>query len=336
MPKRIRITLDDVAQWSNLLESAYFASKGKHSRRPVQAFFQQFDKNLSRLGEEIRSGSFEPGPYQRFDIHDPKPRSIHAPAFRDRIVHHAVMRLAGPWIDRLLIDDSFACRIGKGAIAAVQRAQHFSRRNLWYSKVDIRQYFASIDHQLLLARLMRRFSDPGYLEMLRKIVSSFGTDEGRGLPIGALTSQHFANLYLTDADRWLVSQPQVRGLVRYMDDTICWFESKQAAKTTVEELRDFLNHQLRLTLSQKLQINRATHGVTFCGYRIFPGTIKLSRRRQRLYLTARRKWELKYLCGAINELELQARFASAYAISSHAAATSWRRDRLRRGLVDEV
>ena len=336
MPKRVRISLDQIADWRNLQEAAYLAGNGKRSRPAVERFFRQLDRNLSSLGKGILEGTISPGAYREFEIYDPKRRIIHAPSFRDRVFHHAIMLQAGKWIDRSLIDDSFACRKGKGSIAAVHRAQHFSRRFPWYVKVDVHQYFPSVAHSILMSRLARRFKGRGFLSLLGRVVGSFASGPGHGLPIGALTSQYFANLYLDKADRWLLALPSVRGLVRYMDDTVCWLETKKEATTIIRELNSFLRSNLKLTISSKTQINRVDHGLSFCGHRIFPGTIKLTRRRQRLYVRACRRWEATFVRGQISTNELQGGYAGAFAIAKHAESATWRRRRLKHHLIDDV
>lgn len=334
MPRRNRITLLEVADRENLTRAAWQAARGKRQRRSIQQFLAALDENLNRLADEVLSGEFAPAPYRSFSIHDPKPRIIHAPAFRDRVLHHAIINVSGSQLDRTLIDDSFACRTGKGPIAAVKRAQHFTQRFDWYAKVDIQQYFHSVDHELLLERLARRIKGDEFLELLTRIVHSFETSHGRGLPIGALTSQYFANLYLNDADRWL--QPSVRGLVRYMDDSVCWFDDRMAARDITRSYRQFLSEHLHLTLNSDLQIHRSREGLSFCGHRIYPGIVKLTRRRQRLYVRACRRWEHLYLNGHVSAQQLQSGYASAFSLTKHANAVEWRRQRLPQHLVDEI
>ena len=155
-----------------------------------------------------------------FRILDPKPRLIHAPGFPDRVLHHAIMAHAGPVLDRGLVDDTYACRTGKGTLAAVQRACAQAGRFAWFAQIDIRAYFASIGHERLLALLQRRFRDRDLLALLRRIVGAHQPTAGCGLPIGTLTSQYFANFYLNGLDRLLLEHMRVRGYVRYLDDAV--------------------------------------------------------------------------------------------------------------------
>ncbi|MCP5197407.1 MAG: RNA-dependent DNA polymerase [Gammaproteobacteria bacterium] len=265
-----------------------------------------------------------------FHIRDPKPRVIHAPCFRERVLHHALMAHVGPVLDRALVDDTYACRVGKGALAAVHRVQHHLCRWPWYAQIDIRAYFASIDHAILLALLERRFKDRGLLALLARIVEAHPTEPGQGLPIGALTSQHFANYYLAGLDRWLLEKCRVRGLVRYMDDLVWWGDSKDAVRDALVQASTYAQERLRLTIKTPVQIGRSRAGLIFCGYRILPGRLLLSRRRKRRYAECRRNWENAYVAGQIDAQMLQAGYATALAITAHADAVAWRREQLRR------
>jgi len=273
---------------------------------------------------------------RRFRIRDPKPRIIHAPCFRERVLHHALMAHVGPALDRALVDDTYACRLGKGVLAAVRRAQHHGRRFPWYAKIDIRAYFASIDHAILLQRLARRFKDPGLLGLIARILDAHHTDPGKGLPIGALTSQHFANYYLSDLDRLLLEHGGVRGLVRYMDDLVWWGDSRDQVRRALAAARDYAAEALRLEVKTPIQVGRSSQGLMFCGYRILPGCLLLSRRRKRRYAECRKQWEDAYAAGMIDATTLQAGYSTALAITAHADAAPWRREQLRRRPLDEL
>ena len=336
MPSRLKLTLTDIVQRDNLAKAAFLAARGKRSRFGVQRYLRDLDANLNELSEAVLEDGYIPQPLREFVIRDPKHRIIHAPGFRDRVLHHAIILQAGPQIDRTLIDDSFACRLNKGSIAAVMRAQHFSRRSDWFLKVDVAKYFHSINHELLFERLRRRFKGMEFLNLLDRIIAGFHSAPGKGLAIGALTSQYFANLYLNDADRWLIARNDVRGYVRYMDDMLCWFDSKAAALRTLSELGEFLRDHLALKLKANSQVNRTERGLSFCGHRIFPAIIRLTKRRQRLYRSACIRWERRFLEGEIDAFALQCGYASAFSITKHADALEWRRSRMHQHLIDDI
>lgn len=326
--KRVRIALDEIASWPNLTRAVERATRGKRHRPDVVAFLADFDANLTTLQAQILDDTVPVGVMTRFQIRDPKPRVIHAPCFRERVLHHAVMALVGPVLERALIADTFACRLGKGTLAMVSRCQHHVRRFPWYAKMDVRQYFASVNHAVLQQRLRQRLKGRPLLALLDRIIDTHHETPGTGLPIGALTSQHFANFYLNALDRFLLETCRVAGFARYMDDFVCWAWSRSQAVDLVRQAHDFLHNELKLTLKDIVQVNQSACGLPICGYRVFPGTIRLARSRRQRYLRAKRHWERLYGAGALSARGLQAGFAAALAITAHADAAAWRRQGL--------
>ncbi|MEQ1549437.1 MAG: RNA-directed DNA polymerase, partial [Chakrabartia sp.] len=308
---------------------------GKSRSREVIEFKSNYPEHLGTLRRDILDGSVVVGDMRRFQIYDPKHRTIHAPCFRERVLDHALMNHAEPVLDRALVADTYACRVGKGALAAVLRAQQHLRCWRWYGKANIRSYFASIDHTILLELLMRRFKNQGLLALMGRIIQSHHSSPGKGLPIGALTSQQFANYYLSGLDRHLLETCGVGGFVRYMDDLVWWGDSREFVRIVWDSASDYASERLGLEIKQPQQIDRSEQGLSFCGYRIFPGRLLLSRRRKRHYIEYRNKWEVAYRKGSINSLGLQAGYASALAITVHADAASWRREQLQRNPLDE-
>lgn len=326
--RRTTIRLDDVAALPNLLWAFWRAARGRRHQQVVRAFGARLDENLDALRKEILGGEPRIGEFRRFQIHDPKLRVIHAPAFRERVLHHAVMRFVGPALDRSLVDDTFACRVGKGGLAAAQRAQQHGRRLEWAAKLDARSYFASIDHGVLKAQLRRRIRGRPVLDLLDRIVDSFCSAPGMGLPIGALTSQHFANLYLSPLDRHLLEYCGVPGLVRYMDDTVVWARNRGDLHDACESAVLFAKEHLVLALRAGPP-QRTRRGLTLCGFKVFPHRLGLSQRRLRRYRDARRRWERAYEAGWVDARELQSGYSSALATTCGADARHWRAAELR-------
>lgn len=192
MPRAVNIAIHDIATLGNLNTATWRAASGKRDRPEVRAFVRDLDASLSRLSRDLHAGRAPANRFRTFTIYDPKRRVIHAPVFRDRVVHHALMAHVGPVLERRSIFDSYACRAGKGNLAAVQRAQRFVRRYRWYGKLDVRAYFHSICHQVLQERL-RRCIKGSALALCYRIIDGYHTQPGRGLPIGSLSSQYFAN-----------------------------------------------------------------------------------------------------------------------------------------------
>jgi len=332
--KRSRVSLDAVADWHNLSAAFHRAALGKGHRPEVIEFRKELPARLARLRQDIMAGTVTVGRMRCFHIRDPKPRIIHAPCFPERVLHHALMAYVGPVLDRGLVADTYACRTGKGALAAVRRAQHHLRRWPWYAKIDIRSYFASIDHAILDEMLARRFKDRPLLALMARIVDAHHAEPGKGLPIGALTSQQFANYYLSGLDRLLLEGCRMRGFVRYMDDMVWWGDDREAVRNALDAAEEFARNRLGLKIKQPVQIGQSRHGLNFCGYRILPGRLLLSRRRKRRYAECRQQWEAAYRDAAIDSLGLQAGYASAFAITAHADANAWRREQLRRSPLD--
>ena len=328
--KRSPVGLTAVADWHNLAAAFHRAALGKRARSEVQCFAANLDAELGRLRGDILAGTVAVGRSRRFRIRDPKPRIIHAPCFRERVLHHALMAHIGPVLDRALVDDTYACRTGKGALTAVYRAQHHTRRWPWWAKIDIRSYFASIDHAILKALLARKLKDPGLLALIGRIVDAHEDTPGKGLPIGALVSQQFANYYLAGLDRMLLEECRVRGLVRYMDDLVWWGEDRTAVREALAAACGYTADRLALDIKAPVLIGRSCYGLSLCGYRILPGRLLISRRRKRRYAECRGQWEAAYQDGLIDARTLQAGYAGALAITLHADATTWRREQLRR------
>lgn len=328
--KRSRLQIVEVAEWRNLAAAFGRAALGKRGRDDVEAYRRNFECELGALRDGILQGDYPIGRMRRFTIRDPKPRVIHAPCFRKRVLHHAMIAQMGPVMDRSLAHDVYACRVGKGAHVAVQRVQHHARRWPWYAQIDIRQYFPNIDHGVLFGLIARKFSDHDLLALVHRILRAHEDSPGCGLPIGALTSQSFANLYLGNADRLILEHPATRGYVRYMDDLIWWGEDKHAVRDVLDRARDYITDALRLEVKTPIRIGHSRDGISFCGYRIFPDRLLLSRRRKARFAEARREAETAYLRGELEIGELQSMMDAALAVTSNADAHAWRRTQLER------
>ena len=323
--RRSSITLDDVTSWETLMTAFGRAALGKRSRGDVERFRSDLDRNLSLLQEDLRGGTYVPAPMRVFSIRDPKPRMIHAPSFRDRVVHHALMSQMGPVLDRSLIFDSYACRTGKGSHRSVERAACLSRRAPWCMHADIRQYFPSIDHGVLLTLLRRKFRDRQVLALVNCILTSHA--KVRGLPIGALTSQNFANAYLGVVDRLVSEHPLARGYVRYMDDMVWWGRTRADCATVLQAVKGELAH-LKLTLKAEPRVQRCLEGLTFCGFRVLPGKVLLSSRQRRRFGEHLFSAEDAYARGELSADGLQKRVTSVLAHVDHAKANTWRARKL--------
>jgi len=234
------------------------------------------------------------------------------------------MNICEPILERYAIYDSYACRKGKGTIKAIERAGTFSRRDGWYLKLDIRLYFDSIDQEILLNLLRRRFKDQQLLALLGKILAGYHTSPGKGLPIGNLVSQHLANYYLGHLDHWIKEDLQVRYYLRYMDDFILFGRTRKKLKTQLDDVRYFLDKQLKLRLKGNVQLNRSEYGIPFLGFRVYPHITKLSTQSKKRFREKYRKYEQQYLAGKWNETELIHHIEPLFGFTFAASSKSYR------------
>lgn len=330
--KRVGNLFDRIADRENLREAVVRALRGKRDRADSRAFVDRWETHLSELRTQLLDDSLSIGEFRQFLIFDPKERVITAPCFRERVLHHAIMNVCEPVFERWLIDDTYACRKGRGRIAAVLRARQFAHRHEWYLKMDIRKYFDSVPHSEMLSRLERVFKDARLLRLFTRIVTAFRGGVGRGLPIGSLTSQHLANFYLGWFDRHVKEQLRLPGYVRYMDDMLVWSNSRSQLRDVREEATVFLAGQLGLELKLTPFLNRSRLGVDFLGCRVFPWGVKLNRRSRVRFRRKLQGLEKLYGVGQIGETELQQRVASLVAFTQAAGTASWR---FRRRLLED-
>ncbi len=328
--KRIRIDLESIAHRKNLVLALHKAARGKRFRRDIAAFLRYVDGHLNQMSKDILAGQMPYGRFREFYIFDPKKRLIHAACFEDRVFHHAVMNLAGPVLERAMSPTSFACRPGMGVHRAVERVQENLRSYPWYAKIDIKGYFAAIDHELVYKNLLRRFKGKQFESQLCRILDCYEIEPGKGLPIGSLTSQYFANYFLDGFDRFLDHDKEVRANVRYMDDIVWWCNSRQETAQVLLAVRDYLHNRLSLKIKPNIQIQRSVQGITYCGFRISQGTIRLSRRRKRSYQKRRHYWEQLYQSGIIDSTQLQKAYSAVHSITAGTESREWRRENLRR------
>ncbi len=322
--KRTGNLFEQVVDRDNLRLAVSKAVRGKRDRPEVGAFLQHLDHRLAEMSDQLRAGTFPLGRYRQFIRFDPKERIITAPCFAERVLHHAVINIWEPALERWLIADTFACRAGKGRLAALERAQQFARRFQFFLKLDIRKYFDSVSHDRLLDLLSRRFKDRPLLELFERIVRSFRGGLGRGLPIGSLTSQHLANFYLGWFDRFVKEKLRIPAYVRYMDDMVVWADSKAVLAEALRASEVFLDKELGLTLKATPYVNRVEHGLDFLGCRLYRGHMVLNRRSRRRFRRRLAWLERRHTAGEISERQLQDRVTALIAFTRTPGLATWR------------
>ena len=282
--KRVGNLTERIAELDNLYLAFAKACRGKQRKREVQDFREHFDENMSKLRSEILSGDIQVGQYHYFTIRDPKERIICAAPFRERVLHHAIMNVCHEHFDRSLIDTTYATRPDKGVYAAIDKAVCAASRYEWMVKLDFRKYYDSINHIVLKQLLERKFKDKTLLRLFFRIIDSYHAETDVGLPIGNLTSQYFANLYLSDFDHRAKEVLRVPIYIRYMDDILMAGNNKRELMESVREMEAFALSKFCLTLKPPI-CHKSKDGVVFLGYRVLPHHYLLAGRSKRRFRT---------------------------------------------------
>lgn len=290
-----------ISSFHNLLKSYYKARRNKRYRRRLQKIELDFENRLLNISFYLKNKTYQTGQYHRFIVFEPKRRRISAPAFIDRIVHHAIMSVIEPLFEDQFVDSSFACRKDKGTHFGMLRISETykifsSRYDVFYAlKCDIKQYFANIDHQILFKLFSQTVTCVDTLNLIKTIVDSYQDSPGKGIPIGNLTSQLFANIYLHQLDLYLQNEIKETNYFRYMDDFIILSSDKEYLKRLRIQIQTFIHDNLKLELHPlKANIFRADRGIDFLGYFIKKDVTLLRRKTLRRY-KKRHKRRLKLL-----------------------------------------
>ena len=326
--RRANHLLPQILDPDNLRFASWKAAKGKRYAREVLAYQDCLEENLGLLRRQIRSGLIEVGDYRYFTVYEPKERKICASAFREQVLHHALMNVCHDVFDRAQISDSYASRKGKGTYAAIDQAKVFTRENEWYLKLDVRKFFESIHLNVLKNQLVRLFKEKRLLEIFGKIIDSYEASPGRGVPIGNLTSQYFANHYLSGLDHFIKEQLGFKAYVRYMDDLVLWHNDKSVLKSAKENIAALVENNLLCELKPEA-LNRTRLGVPFLGYRIFPHHVWLLHKSKVRYIRKMRYIQERYDTGDWSEEKCALHARPLIAFTEHADAKAFRRKVLR-------
>lgn len=286
-----------ITNFENLRIAFKRAAKGKRKKSDVAAFEFDLEANLFALQEELQTQTYQPGAYFNFHIYDPKPRLISAAPFRDRVMHHALCQVIEPIWERRFIYDTYACRVGKGTHRALNRTTQFARAYPYVLKCDVEHFFPNMDHAILATEFTRRIADPATLRLCQLILDSgagihraecepptfpgddiFALARPRGLPIGNLTSQFWANVYLNPLDQFVKQDLKCRACLRYVDDFLLFAPDKASLHLWRLQIIEFLR-TLRLTLHEaEAAVFPVATGIPFLGWRVYPHQRRLKRR----------------------------------------------------------
>lgn len=332
-----------------LLYANINARKGKRFRSEIMAFAAELEDNLIVIQQSMTDGSYELGPYRKLWVYVPKKRLVMALDYPDRIVQWSLYQYLMPIYDKLFIEDSFACRKNKGSHRAAARLQYWMRQverkpgpGWYYLKLDISKYFYRVNHEKLLAILERRIKDPDMMAFIRGVVNSraepFGLPRGRtpqntppeewlydaGMPIGNLTSQLFANIYLDELDQYCKHQLKIHCYVRYMDDIIILGPDKETLHRWKAAIEVFLRDALALDLNSKTSIRPVRQGVEFVGVRIWSTHMKLRKSTVGRIKREVRKISARYAAGALSREQFRRRVDSIKGLLEHTESASLR------------
>jgi retron-type reverse transcriptase len=275
------LSFNDILSIKALFSAWRKFSKGKRARADIQIYQKELRDNIEKLQNELLIGTYRHEPYQPFTIFDPKQRSIHKATVRDRLVHQAIVSGIEPLFEKQFIYDSFSCRVGKGTHAAVKRLQVFLRRasvnntrNVYVLKCDVSKFFDSVDHQILNRLINRRVKDDQTRRLIKEVIDSFCTQKGKGIPLGNVTSQLFANIYLHELDRFVKHNLLEKYYLRYCDDFVIVARTREHLLSLIPRIENFLTDNLALKIHpHKVEVRSWRQGVDFVGYVLKPSCI---------------------------------------------------------------
>ena len=324
---------DKIISPENLF-SAWDAFKNdKRIKIGVQKFEYRLEENIFKLHRELQNKTYEHGRYTGFYIRDPKPRHIHKATVRDRILHHAIFSVVNPIFEPTFIQSSFSCRIGFGTHKGVKILGLMARsisgngtKSCFALKCDVRRFFDAVDHEVLISILEKRIKDPDALWLLEKIVRSFTSSRSnlfdrKGLPIGNLTSQLFANIYMNELDQFVKHNLGVKYYCRYTDDFVIISDDRDYLVGLVSKIKSFLNQRLQLEIHpKKITIRKFQQGIDFLGYVVLPHYQVLRTKTKRRIFKKLFKKVGEHKTGVITNETLEQSLQSYLGILTHADA----------------
>ena len=317
--------IEQIADIDNLRLAFHKAQQGKSGKQDVVAYRENLEQNLYDLRWQLLAGKAEVGKYRLFKIYDPKERTVCAAAFRERVLHHALMNICAPYFERHFIATTYANRTGKGVYKALERAHKAMGRYKYVAKLDVRKYFDNIDHAVLMCLLRRLFKDEKLLAVLQTIIGSYEVTPDRGLPIGNLTSQYFANYNLSALDHHAKEELGIPVFLRYMDDMLLFGNERTVVQQQVEALCRYAETKLLLQMKPP-QIQQTAEGVTFLGYRLRGRSITMTTRSKRRLERKYRLAEKNLNSGVWSEQEYQAHVMPLFAFAQHGYTKHYRQN----------
>jgi retron-type reverse transcriptase len=303
----------------------------KQKKRDVQRFEWKLEENIFQLHRDLKYGKYKHGAYSSFYIHDPKQRHIHKAEVRDRILHHAVFNVLNPIFEPTFISNSFSCRVDKGTHNGIDMLDKMLRQissnnfNPCFAlKCDVKKFFETVDHSILSSIIRKRIKDTNAICLLEKIINSFTSQYSnlfyqKGLPIGNLTSQLFANIYLNEFDQFIKHKLKVKHYIRYTDDFVIVAEDKLYLKNLIKPISSFLSEELAIKLHpKKVTIRKFRQGVDFLGYIVLPRHRSLRTKTKNRIIRKLKKRVEEYKNKMISNQTLEQSLQSYLGVLSHA------------------
>lgn len=295
MPKRVNNLFEKIVSFENLVLASKKSRKGKRYRDSTLAFDLNLELNLINLQKELIDKTYKPSAYREFFINDSKKRLITAAPYKDRVIHHAMMNILEPIFEKSFIYDSYSCIKEKGTHKAIQRYKKFAKQNTYVLKCDIKKYFHNINHEVLYSQIKRKIKCKDTLSLTKLIIDSkydsFINSKKKGIPIGNLTSQVFANIYLNDFDHFIKEKLGLKYYIRYCDDFVIFHNDKKVLNIIKKLIEIYLKDYDLQIHENKSRVYRVNDGVNFLGFRIFENYMLVNKQTVRRYI---RKLDKKY------------------------------------------
>ncbi len=270
----------EVYSYDNLLKAFYKASKGKKQRAEVKAFAKHLNDNIKLLSYQIQTFTVPVGNYNYFVIKDPKERTICAASFIERVYHHALINIYHESFELAQIEHSYATRPNKGTHLALYEVVQNNKKGGYWLKLDVKKFFDTINPNVLIDQLQSYFLEKEVVKAFTQIIESYNKDNNLGLPIGNLTSQYFANFYLSFLDRFALQELKIGRYIRYMDDIVFWADDKQTMWYNFEQLTTYLEQELKQTFKPYV-LNKTEFPLPFLGFLVTDTTIPNKRNRDK-------------------------------------------------------
>lgn len=340
--KRFGKLYEQITSFENLYLASKKARKGKRLNNNVMRFEENLESELIKIQEELLCKTYLPGRYKEFTIYERKKRKISAAPYRDRVVHHALCNIIEPIFEKTFISDSYACRKGRGTHKAVDRFTEFCRKNNYVLKMDIRKYFPSIDHEILFEKIKRKIKCKDTLWLAKTIIDSSNPQEPvydyfpgddlfdpfrrrKGIPIGNLTSQFFANIYLNDLDHYIKEELKCKFYIRYVDDLVVFDNDKIRLWQVKDQIKKFLLKDRLKVHHTKTFVSPVAIGIDYMGYKVFPTHRRMRKDTSMRFIRNLQKMKRFYKLGLIGWDKINASVQSWLGHAKHADTYGLRR-----------